>query len=86
MAGRIVMYGAIGYIGGLTARAMVASGIRPVLGGRNRGRLDTLAAELSRVRLRPAGALGPAEAFGVDSLESACADAGFHREPQPPEH
>ncbi len=30
--------------------------------------------------VRPAGALGPVEAFGVDSLESACADAGFQRE------
>jgi short subunit dehydrogenase-like uncharacterized protein len=29
---------------------------------------------------RPAGALGPAEAFGADILERACADAGFHRE------
>ena len=30
--------------------------------------------------VRPAGALGPVEAFGADPLESACADAGFHRE------
>ena len=30
--------------------------------------------------VRPAGAPGPVEAFGLDSLESACADAGFHRE------
>jgi hypothetical protein len=30
--------------------------------------------------VRPAGALGPVEAFGADILESACADAGFHRE------
>ena len=30
--------------------------------------------------VRPAGALGPVEAFGADSLERACADAGFHRE------
>jgi hypothetical protein len=29
--------------------------------------------------VRPAGALGPVEAFGVGPLESACADAGFHR-------
>jgi hypothetical protein len=32
--------------------------------------------------VRPAGALGPVEAFGLDSLESACADAGFSREPR----
>jgi hypothetical protein len=30
--------------------------------------------------VRPAGALSPVEAFGADPLESACADAGFHRE------
>jgi short subunit dehydrogenase-like uncharacterized protein len=30
--------------------------------------------------VRPAGALGPAEAFGADALESACANSGFHRE------
>jgi hypothetical protein len=30
--------------------------------------------------VQPAGALGPVEAFGLTSLESACADAGFHRE------
>ena len=29
--------------------------------------------------VQPAGALGPAEAFGVTSLETACAEAGFHR-------
>jgi len=31
--------------------------------------------------VQSAGALGPVEAFGLDSLETACADAGFHREP-----
>jgi short subunit dehydrogenase-like uncharacterized protein len=48
MAGRIVLYGATGYIGGLTAAAMVASGARPVLAGRDRGRLDAVAARLSQ--------------------------------------
>jgi len=123
--GRIVLYGATGYIRGLTARAMVAGGARPVLAGRDQGRLNALAERLSRnsdgvkletanargrrlatVRLtggdpysftppvlawaagraaaqgvRPAGALGPAEAFGLASLERACAEAGFHRKP-----
>jgi short subunit dehydrogenase-like uncharacterized protein len=46
MPGRIVLYGATGYIGGLTARAMVAGGTRPVLAGRNQDRLDALAARL----------------------------------------
>ena len=31
--------------------------------------------------VRAAGALGPAEAFGLASLERACAEAGFHRKP-----
>jgi short subunit dehydrogenase-like uncharacterized protein len=48
MPGRIVVYGATGYIGGLTARAMVASGARPVLAGRDRGRLNALAAQLAQ--------------------------------------
>jgi hypothetical protein len=34
--------------------------------------------------VRPAGALGPVEAFGAGPLESACASAGFHREPAKP--
>jgi len=46
--GRIVLYGATGYIGGLIARAMVAGGARPVLAGRDQGRLDALAERLSR--------------------------------------
>lgn len=33
--------------------------------------------------VRPAGALGPAEAFGLASLEAACANAGFHRDQAP---
>jgi short subunit dehydrogenase-like uncharacterized protein len=33
--------------------------------------------------VRPPGALGPVEAFGLGSLESACAGAGFSREPVP---
>lgn len=48
MPGRIVLYGATGYMGGLTARAMVAGGARPVLAGRDPGRLNALAAQLSR--------------------------------------
>ena len=48
MASRIVLYGATGYMGGLTARAMVAPGPRAVLAGRNQGRLTALAEQLSR--------------------------------------
>ena len=44
--GRIVLFGATGYTGELTARAMVARGLRPLLAGRSAERLDPLAAEL----------------------------------------
>ncbi|GAA5177014.1 hypothetical protein GCM10023322_00600 [Rugosimonospora acidiphila] len=47
MPGRIVLYGATGYTGGLVARSMVASGVRPILAGRDRNRLAALAAQLS---------------------------------------
>ena len=48
MPGRIVLYGATGYTGTLTAQAMVASGARPVLAGRDQSRLSALAARLSQ--------------------------------------
>jgi short subunit dehydrogenase-like uncharacterized protein len=51
MAGRIVLYGATGYMGALTAQAMVASGARPVLAGRDQSRLTALAARLSQARV-----------------------------------
>ncbi|GIH15863.1 saccharopine dehydrogenase family protein [Rugosimonospora africana] len=62
MPGRIVLYGATGYTGGLTARSMVARGLRPVLAGRDRDRLNALA-----TRLSPAG--------DGTALETAVADA-----------
>ena len=62
MPGRIVLYGATGYMGGLTARAMVAGGLRPVLAGRDRGRLDAVAARI-------------AKAGDGTQLETAVADA-----------
>ena len=39
------------------------------------------ASTAARQGVRPAGAIGPAEAFGLANLEKACADAGFHRQP-----
>ena len=45
-SGRIVLFGATGYTGRLTAEAMVARGERPVLAGRNPALLTELAAEL----------------------------------------
>lgn len=43
---RIVLFGATGYTGELTARALVERGSHPVLAGRDPGRLRGLAAEL----------------------------------------
>jgi len=48
MSGRIILYGATGYMGQLVARAMVASGGRPVLAGRNQDRLNAVAARLGQ--------------------------------------
>src|SRR4051794_21998303 len=46
MPARIVLFGATGYTGDLTARALVARGHRPVLAARNAERVAALAGEL----------------------------------------
>jgi hypothetical protein len=46
MAGRIVVFGATGYTGDLTARTLVERGARPVLAARNEDRVRALAQEL----------------------------------------
>ena len=46
MAARIVLFGATGYTGRLTAEAMVERGLRPVLAARSAAKLDELAEEL----------------------------------------
>jgi short subunit dehydrogenase-like uncharacterized protein len=46
MAGRIVLFGATGYTGRLTAEALVARGVRPVLAARDPVKLGQLADEL----------------------------------------
>jgi short subunit dehydrogenase-like uncharacterized protein len=46
VAGRIVLFGATGYTGRLTAEAMLERGLRPVLAARSRGKLEELAREL----------------------------------------
>ncbi len=46
MAGRIVLFGATGYTGSLIAERLVAAGERPVLAGRDPGRLRELADRL----------------------------------------
>lgn len=52
--GRIVLFGATGFTGDLTAREMVRLGIRPVLAGRSAGRLAALADQLGGLELRTA--------------------------------
>jgi short subunit dehydrogenase-like uncharacterized protein len=52
MAPEIVLFGATGYTGELTARALVERGARPVLAARNAARLSALAAELGGLETR----------------------------------
>jgi short subunit dehydrogenase-like uncharacterized protein len=58
MAGRIVLFGASGYTGGLIAQRLVAAGVEPVLAGRDTDRLHALADRLD----------GPAEVVKADAL------------------
>jgi short subunit dehydrogenase-like uncharacterized protein len=44
--GRVILFGATGYTGRITAAAMVRQGLEPVLAGRSRASLDALAASL----------------------------------------
>jgi hypothetical protein len=46
MSGRIVVFGATGYTGGLIAERLVAAGQRPILAGRDTGRLAAVAERL----------------------------------------
>jgi NAD(P)-dependent dehydrogenase (short-subunit alcohol dehydrogenase family) len=59
MAGRIVVFGATGYTGALTARALVAQGARPVLAGRDQAALTALADELGGLETAHADADRP---------------------------
>ena len=56
---RVVLYGATGYTGELTAREMARRGMRPVLAGRARKRLDKLAAELGGFEVQVADVHDP---------------------------
>jgi hypothetical protein len=63
--GRIVLFGATGYTGGLTARALVAHGARPVLAGRREDALAALADELGGLEIATADATGPETLRGL---------------------
>lgn len=59
MSGRIVLFGATGYTGELTARALVDRGARPVLAARSRARLEALAADLGGLDIGVADVANP---------------------------
>ncbi len=59
MAERIVLFGATGYTGRLTAEAMVARGLKPVLAARDRSRVEALAAELGGLEVATADVSDP---------------------------
>ncbi len=80
MAGRIVLFGATGYTGELTAEAMVERGLRPVLAARSQEKLDALAERLGGRALAVAasepaqGDGAPAEGGLRGPLETVVAD------------
>jgi short subunit dehydrogenase-like uncharacterized protein len=59
MPGQIVVFGATGYTGEGTARALVASGAKPVLAARSAERLARLADELGGLETRVADVTRP---------------------------
>jgi len=65
MAGAIVLFGATGYTGRLVARSLAAAGARPVLAGRDQGRLAALAAELGGLPTAVADADRPERVRGL---------------------
>jgi short subunit dehydrogenase-like uncharacterized protein len=60
MAGRVVVFGATGYTGRLTAEAMVERGMKPVLAARGREQLERMAAELGGLEIALADVAEPA--------------------------
>ena len=58
--GRVVLFGATGYTGELTARAMAKRGMRPVLAGRRREAVEALAGELGGLEATTADVADPA--------------------------
>lgn len=59
MTGRIVLFGATGYTGEMTARALVARGAEPILAARSAERLKRLADELGGLETRVADVSRP---------------------------
>jgi len=65
MSSRIVLFGASGYTGDLTAREMVARGMAPVLAGRRREPLEALATELGGLEIKLADVENPASVHAL---------------------
>jgi short subunit dehydrogenase-like uncharacterized protein len=57
---RVVLFGATGYTGRLTADALLARGTRPLLAGRNREQLERMAGELGGLEMAVADVSDPA--------------------------
>jgi short subunit dehydrogenase-like uncharacterized protein len=68
MAGRVVLFGATGFTGELTARALVARGVRPLLAGRSTRRLQALAEELGGLETAAVDATAPDAAATLADL------------------
>jgi short subunit dehydrogenase-like uncharacterized protein len=60
MPGKVVLFGATGYTGRLTAEAMVARGMRPLLAARSADKLKEMAAELGGLDTQAADVSDPA--------------------------
>ena len=65
MAARIVLFGATGYTGRLTAERMVARGLSPVLAARSAEKLTAMAAELGGLETATADVGRPASVRGL---------------------
>lgn len=77
MSGRIVLFGATGYTGRLTAGAMVRRGDRPVLAARSAERVRALAAELGGLETAVADVADPASVRAlVESGDALVATVG----------
>ncbi len=67
VSARIVLFGATGFTGELTARALAARGARPLLVGRDAGRVGKLAAELG-LESAVADAMAPGGSDAIASM------------------
>ena len=72
MPSRIVVFGATGYTGRLTAERLVAQGERPVLAGRSEERLAELAERLGGLEHRVADVGAPGHGRARSSSPATC--------------